>query len=323
VDNLIILADGGSSIGFGHIMRCLAIKNVWSNGVARLLVQMEGDEIAPDVAETVAWLNDTEKLKQFATTDTLILIDSYRPNAEYFHRLKSMFPFVAVLDDYNRISYPVDLVICPGAYGKDVDYSNQTAVTMGGVEYVIIRPEILAAKQIRISENIRTILVTLGGSQHDEKLFNYVTESLEVAGYQVIVVTGNDQLAKKIITKTSHIYGKLDPVTMAELMTSVDIAISAAGQTLNELAWLGIPTFSIRTDIDQQENWKYYNCHNLSLAAVLYDDPDWESVLKMALTNATYESRVERSHRLKNLLTDKGAEEICSLINKLGGKLDD
>lgn len=321
--DLLILADGGGDIGFGHLMRCLAIKNVWSNGTARLLAKMEGGELSPSGAETFDWLIDADKLKQFAIKNTLLLVDSYRPNADYFRLLKNMFPFVAVLDDYNRISYPVNLVICPGVYGKEMDYSNQVAETAGGAEYVILRSEIIAAKQLETREKIDTILVTLGGSQHDEILFQQVTDILEGTGYQVIVVTGNDKLVKKIVANTSQIYGRVEPAAMAEIMTSVDVAIAASGQTLNELAWLGVPTFSIRTGIDQQGNWEYYNYHNLSLAAVLYNDSDWESVLKMVLKNATYESRLERFHRLKNLLTDKGAEEICSLINKLGGKLDD
>lgn len=320
--DLLILTDGGGDIGFGHLMRCLAIKNVWKHGTIQLLAHMEDGTSTPDGVEILDWLNQPEKLSQFASANTVVLVDSYRPSTNFFCLLKSLFKFVAVLDDYNRISYPVDLVICPGIYGRDMDYSNQVAVVMGGAEYVIIRPEILAAKQIRISKNIGTVLVTFGGSQHDETLFQSVIKLLESSGYQAIVVTGNDKLAKKLVASTSEIYGRLDPVTMAEIMASVDVAVSAAGQTLNELAWLGVPTFSIRTGVDQQGNWQYYNYHNLSLAAVLYDDADWESALKMVLKNETYGSRSERSHRLKNLLTDKGAEEICSLVNKLGCKLD-
>ncbi len=320
--DLLILTDGGGDIGFGHIMRCLAIKDVWKHGTTLLLAHMEEDISAPDGAVIFDWLNQPEKLSQFSSTNTVVLVDSYRPSANYFRLLKSLFIFVVVLDDYNRISYPVDLVVCPGIYGKDMDYINQVAVAEGGPEYVIIRQEILAVKQTRISENIGAVLVTFGGSQHDATLYQHVINILESSGYQAIVVTGNDKLAKKIVANTSQIYGRLGPVTMAEIMASVDAAVSAAGQTLNELAWLGIPTFSIRTGIDQQGNWKYYNGHDLSLAAVLSDDADWESVLKTVLKNETYESRLERSHRLKNLLTDKGAEGICSLINQLGSKVN-
>ena len=321
--DLLILTDGGGDIGFGHLMRCLAIKNVWKHGTTKLLTHMKEGISAPNGAENFDWLNHPEKLSQFSSANTVVLVDSYRPSATYFHFLKSLFKFVAVLDDYNRISYSVDLVVCPGIYGKDMDYNNQVSVVVGGPEYVIIRQEILAAKKIRISRNIRTVLVTFGGSQHDTKLYQHVIDLLESSGYMLIVVTGNDKLAKKLVSNTSQIYGRLEATKMAEIMASVDVAVSAAGQTLNELTWLGIPTFSIRTGIDQQENWKYYNDHDLSLAAVLSDDAGWKSVLKTVLKNETYESRLKRSHRLKTSLTAKGAEAISSLINQLGSKVNE
>jgi len=320
VADLLILADGGGDIGFGHLMRCLAIKCAWNDGTARLLAQMEGGELAPDGAETFDWLNVADKLKQFATANTLLLVDSYRPNADYFGFLKSMFPFVVVLDDYNRISYPVDLVVCPGIYGKEMDYSNQSADTVGGGEYVILRPEILVARKFEIRETIETVLVTFGGSQQDEILFQQVINILENAEYQAIVVTGNEQLAKKIHGKISQIYGKLEPMKMAEIMASVDFAVSAAGQTLNELAWLGVPTFSVKTGEDQHRNWDYYRRHKLSLGAESAKVHNMQSTLIKALNNETSENRVNRSEKLMSLLTVTGARTICLLIEKLGSK---
>lgn len=319
--DLLILTDGGGDIGFGHLMRCLAIKNAWNNGTARLLTQMKEGELAPSGAENFDWLNVIDKTKQFATKNTLLLVDSYRPNADDLRLLKSMFPFVAVLDDYNRISYPVDLIICPSIYGKEMDYSNQLAVTAGGTGYVILRPEILAAKQLEIREVIETVLVTFGGSQQDETLFQKVIDILGDAGYQTIVVTGNELLAKKINGKNSQIYGRLEPLKMSEIMASVDVAVSAAGQTLNELAWLGVPTFSVKTGEDQHGNWDYYRSHKLSLGAELPSALDLESTLIETLKNETAESRLNRSTKLMNLLTTTGARTICSLIKDSGGKV--
>jgi len=321
--NLLILTDGGASIGFGHLMRCIAIKNVWRYGASQLLAHMEDDAAGPDGVEIFDWLNQPQKLNQFASENTIVLVDSYRPSINYFHLIKSIFKFVVVLDDYNRISYPVDLVLCSGVYAMDMDYGNQVALVLGGPEYVIIRPEILAIKQVKISQEIETVLVTFGGSQPNETLYQRVIQLIEGAGFQAVVVTGNDRLARNLVASTSQVYGRLAPAAMAEIMASVDVAVAAAGQTLNELAWLGVPTFLIRTGIDQQGNWEYYNSHDLSLAAVLYEDSSWESQLKRVLVNETYASRSERSQRLKNLLTAQGAEGVCSLINKLGGKLDD
>jgi len=317
VADLLILADGGGDIGFGHLMRCLAIKNAWNNGTARLIAQMEGGEPVPDGTETFDWLREAEKLKKYVSTNTILLVDSYRPNVDFYHQLKKMFPFVVVLDDYNRIVYPVDLVVCPGIYGKEMDYNNQSAMSLGGAEYVILRPEILTARQLEIKETIKTILVTFGGSQQDEILFQKVIDLLEGVEYQAIIVTGSEQLAKKLSAKTSQVYGRLNPVTMAEIMASVDIAISAAGQTLNELAWLGVPTISVKTGEDQHRNWDYYNKHDLSLGAVIFNAKNLESILIEAVKNATAERRLDKFLKLRNLLTVSGAEKICSTIESI------
>ena len=319
--DLLILADGGGSIGFGHLMRCLEIKNTWNHGNARLLGYMEAGLSSPNGAVFFDWLSYPENLSKFSSGNSIVLVDSYRPNEDYFRLLKSLFKFVVVFDDYNRISYPVDLVICPGVYGKDIDYSSQTAISLGGEKYVIIRSEILSVKQTKTCNNIKSVLVTLGCV--DYKLYQSVINLLESMSYQAIVVTGNEEAVKKIVANTSRIYGRLEPLAMAKIMASADLAIASSGQTLNELAYLGVPTFAIRTGIDQQGNWEYYGHHNLSLANALYNDKKLGSALKIALKNVTYKSRLEKSHRLQSLFTHKGAEEICELINKLESNLDE
>lgn len=315
--NLLILTDGGGDIGFGHLMRCLSIKNAWNNGAVRLLAQMEGNELAPEGVETVDWLSGIEALSQYASIDDILLVDSYRPNAGYFKQLKKLFPFVAVLDDYNRISYPVDLIICPGIYGQEADYNNQTALTVGGADYVILRPEILAASRPEVENEIETILVTFGGSQQDELLFQKVINVLEEVKFKVVVVTGNNKLAKNLSVTTSQVYGRLDANAMAEVMATSDVAVSAAGQTLNELVWLGIPTFSIKTGEDQNGNWNYYNHNNLTIGAEVANAENLKSALVEALNKETIDIRLSRSKELKKLLTNSGANNICSLMESL------
>ena len=45
---------------------------------------------------------------------------------------------------------------------------------------------------------------------------------------------------------------------IAELFTSSDLALSAGGQTLNELAYLGVPFLAIQTGTDQYWNINSY-----------------------------------------------------------------
>ena len=144
-----------------------------------------------------------------------------------------------------------------------------------------------------------------------------MNDILEEAGYQVIVVTGSDGLASQLSTKNSHVYGRVAPMTMANIMSSVDVAVSAAGQTLNELAWLGVPTISVKTGEDQHWNWEYYRRHNLSLAALLPGQANFASILISTLKTENGNSRRERSLNLRKLLTDGGAAAICSFIKDM------
>lgn len=320
MNNLLILADGEGSIGFGHIMRCLAIKGCWRHGSATLLVQMKEGGKAPGDAINYNWLDHIETLKRFTTKNTSLLVDSYQTNALHFQQLKEIFPFITVLDDYNRMVYPVDLIICPGVYGKDINYSNQVANTYGGPEYVIIRPEILALPKIELNKTVNSVLVTLGGSQKNIQVFQMIVDIFENKNYQLIVVTGSNQLAKKIRSKKAKIYGELDRKSMATIMANTDIAITSAGQTINEFAWLGVPLLSIKTGEDQHYNWVYYNQYVLSTTS---SSEKLNETILTFIKYDTYSKRQKTSNELKGLLTPTGANLICSTIQDFKGINDE
>lgn len=315
MSNLLILTDGGDSIGFGHIMRCLAIKECWRHGSAKLLVQMKGESKTPDGALNYDWLDHIDSLKKFTSKNTSLLVDSYQTNADHFHQLSEIFPFITVLDDYNRMIYPVDLLICPGVYGKEINYSNQVAKTYGGPEYVIIRPEILSLTRVKIKNTVQRVLVTLGGSQQSTSLFQMIIDTFENTDYQLIIVTGNTKLATGLSSKTAIIHGVLDGMEMANLMTSIDIAITAAGQTLNELSWLGVPIFTIKTGEDQHYNWNYYGQHGLSFANKTQNCKNLQQALIETFQSQNYINRCNSSYKLKKLLTATGTKLICNVIN--------
>ena len=145
-----------------------------------------------------------------------------------------------------------------------------------------------------------------------------MNDIFEEAGYHVIVVTGNDQLASQLIRKKSRVYGRLDPQTMASLMASVDIAVSASGQTLNEFTWLGIPVFSFKTTEDQYGSWNFYHKHNYTLAAFLPNELKLEQKIISRIESLSTQNYEQLSERLKRLLTSSGAGAICSIIKKEG-----
>lgn len=317
--DLLILTEGGGEIGLGHIMRCMTILNTWNYGVSKLMVHPEDENCEVDEVQFFDWRNRANELSSMFTQNTLILIDSYQVDETFFLQLRKDFNFIAVLDDYNRISYPVDLVICPGIYGKQMDYKRQSAVTVGGPEYVILRKDILSSRKEYINHELHSILVCFGGSQPNEKLYQRIINIFSETQYSLTVVTGNDLIADKLYGK-AIVYGKLNSTEMAKIMVSTDIAICAAGQTLNEFTWLGIPAFSFKTTEDQAQNWKFYQQHNYILGTFLPEDLELEQKILSRLESFSIEDHKQLSKKLKNLLTCSGARKICSVIKNIGNQ---
>lgn len=319
--DLVVLTEGGAEVGFGHLMRCISVKEAWVHGTAKVLAQMEGATSAPKGVEVINWLKKPSEIEGLVSDNAVLLVDSYRVDYDFFLYLKKLFPFIVVLDDYNRITYPVDLIICPATYGNQSDYSNQSGRVFGGPEYVILRPDIQNANQIHIQDNIENILVTFGGSQQDETLYQHVNNLLEGKGYKVHVITGNDSIAKELNSLSSIVYGRLNAKQMTEIMSSVDLAITASGQTLNELAWLGVPSVAIKTGEDQHGNWDYYARHRLVLGSVLPEEADMKATINSAL-HATWSQRMELSRKLRDLFHTVGANQVSNLIYTSWSSLD-
>lgn len=319
--DLVVLTEGGAEVGFGHLMRCISVKEAWVHGTAKVLAQMEGATSAPKGVEVINWLKKPSEIEGLVSDNAVLLVDSYRVDYDFFLYLKKLFPFIVVLDDYNRITYPVDLIICPATYGNQSDYSNQLATVFGGPEYVILRPDIQNANQIHIKDSIENILITFGGSQQDGSLYQRVNNLLEGKGYKVHVITGNDSIANELYSLSSIVYGRLNAKKMTEVMTSVDLAITASGQTLNELAWLGVPSVAIKTGEDQHRNWDYYSRHELVLGSLLPEQSDLDATINSAL-QATCNQRMELSSKLRDLFHTVGAKQVSNLIFDSWSSLD-
>ena len=100
-------------------------------------------------------------------------------------------------------------------------------------------------------------------------------------------------------------------------MTSVDIAISACGQTLHELAFLGVPTIGILVGDDQQQNMAFYADSGFLQGRLRWDTPDLLKSLADAIESyRSYSTRVEKCRLGWQTIDGKG-------VSRIGRWLDD
>ena len=226
---------------------------------------------------------------------------------------------VVAFDDYNRIKYSVDMIVNSNIYGDLMHYGNQRSKVIGGRNYVIIREAILEHKDVfKLKSDVYRILITIGGSDY-RKLLPRIIDAIKKLHYEILVVAANDSykhhLEKTFKAKNLTTYGCLSAKEMASLLLNADIAISSAGQTLNELAFLGIPTIAILMDKDQVYNMEAYYKSGFLLEKLKWDDVGLISrILELLKKMKSNDLRSYLSNKSRDLFNGRGLENLFHVI---------
>lgn len=311
-----ILTEAGGEVGYGHLTRCEAIFENCSDAV--LLVQSGGEELLalPHDAQSLSWRKNPDSFYKLDEWDA-ILVDSYLADRAALEGLRTYTPFLAVLDDYERMVYPCDLIINPSIQGPG--YKDQLAQIEKGADYVILRKEIRSHAPKPSHGPLRRLVVSLGGANNKD-LFLRLLPVLAQLEIELLVLSGSEQRAKELSISLQqpniHVFGRLSASKVAELFTCSDLAISAGGQTLNELAFLGVPFLAIETGTDQHWNIHSYVSASVSPVHFIADDPGLESQL-LAQINILQDVNIREDMSIAGLqlIDGAGGARICGLLS--------
>lgn len=259
--NVTVRADGGSEIGYGHLMRTSTILKTVGQNVdleVRYLVHpwcdtapIEEAGWSVEVVEDDSWIDGVKP------DDGPLLIDSYETTVEQLERLRGTGAMVVMLEDGQRLErYPVDLLIDSAPGASKLAYQGEVATLFAlGVQYLPLRREFLTLDRLdTLRDRTPHILLTFGGSDPEDlssRLLPMV-ERMEGVGRITVVlgpgyqgrVSPSDAGGRVVILRNVN--------RMAELMQDADLAISAAGGTALELAYVGVPTLLLPLTQDQE-----------------------------------------------------------------------
>ncbi|MBU0605239.1 MAG: UDP-2,4-diacetamido-2,4,6-trideoxy-beta-L-altropyranose hydrolase, partial [Candidatus Omnitrophica bacterium] len=130
-----------------------------------------------------------------------------------------------------------------------------------GTEYTSLRKPFWDVPEKSVSGSIANILVTLGGSESAElvtMLVGFICKNFPQWEKNVVVGSSFSyrERVEKVKDGRTHIFHNIDEKTMKDLMLGSDIAISSGGQTLYELARVGVPVIAISIVDHQLRNIK-------------------------------------------------------------------
>jgi len=183
-----------------------------------------------------------------------VVVDGYQFGSACQGELKSAGLKVLFVDDYgNAGHYSADIVLNQNVSANEQMYANREPHTrlLLGPRYCMLRREFRAGrcKKREIPAIGHKVLVTMGGS--DPANFTarvmQAVAAVELEGLQARIVVGGsnphvDSLQRYANQFAERVVVWASVSNMAELMAWADIAVSSAGTTAWELAFMGVPS---------------------------------------------------------------------------------
>jgi UDP-2,4-diacetamido-2,4,6-trideoxy-beta-L-altropyranose hydrolase len=276
--------------------------------------------------------NELEKMiPMIQSIDTeWIFVDSYYVSRAYFECLRECCK-VAYMDDLAMFAYPVDGLINYNVYAPDIGYKElyqkenvNFPKTILGINYAPLRDEFRNVPFREQNIQCKKVLLSTGGADPIHLVLdfvNYIIAELAEDKFEFHVILGAINPDKDKINQLASQCDSLiihqNVENMVELMTSCDIAVSAAGSTLYELCACGIPTITYVLADNQISGAEAFQERNLMVN--LGDARESEHLPELIYRaicelDKNFEKRKSLSQRMHNLVDGLGAERMTEAI---------
>lgn len=347
--NIVFIVDGSPQIGMGHIMRSMALADTFKyNGhqvyffskykegiqVLKLngfdvikvpYVKKESDGFfygsKQDLSLTITFIQSCLYLK---TSIDVLVVDSYVVSEEYFCALKQLTKCLVYIDDLNAFIYPVDVLVNGTSSGEKITYTkaNEKEVLLLGLNYNMLRKEFCGVSIRRAKNKVENVLLTTGGSDPyhmTEKFLEFLSELPEFDGINFHIIKGkgfsNDIDIHKNVINNANVILYEQPESMSKIMLLCDLAITAGGSTVYELAACGVPMITFCYADNQIEHINVLEdkllIKNLGSYCQIYKEGFKEAFL--SLIN-DYDLRRWQTKKLQKLVNGKGTQNIVDSI---------
>lgn len=234
-------------MGMGHLMRCRALAQAWQDGGGDAQFATSEDMRPGSREDALRTIQLAEKADA-----AWIVVDGYHFGTAYRERLRQTGRPLLFLDDCGDAEYdPADWILNQNLHASESLYAGcDPARLLLGPRYILLRREFLcrAGRGREVQPAGRRILVTFGGSDPQRMTVRAIEalKMLHLPDLEACAVIGpahGDPDAARIAARDLSFPVRVEcsPANLPDLMAWADIAISAAGSTCWELAFLGVP----------------------------------------------------------------------------------
>lgn len=296
----VILTEAGPEIGHGHLGRCVALADGLDRYGVRVTLAVRGETpVALSHAHevlAVEWLDAADHDELLAGAD-IAVVDSYEAPLDVYESVAESVGTPIWFDDDVRLDYPAGLIVngSPVTLASDYPGSSQHELLLGP-ECQSLRPAFWEVAERSVNADLTRALVVFGGTDV-RNLGPTVAERMRRAYPDVeFDVVGTSRSAEE----------------MRDAMLAADVAITAAGQTLYELACTGTPAVAIWVAENQEPQARAFEQTGAVVLAGRWSEPHIGDALVERLGELTPRPIRQRMATAGQALVDgQGASRVA------------
>jgi UDP-2,4-diacetamido-2,4,6-trideoxy-beta-L-altropyranose hydrolase len=324
---VVFRTGGNKQIGLGHLRRCLSLAEALRRLGTDCFFLLDEDPVCVDQVAAAGFeairIQSGEDLSQTIEQcrkrkARAIVADSYALNAAYLTGLRQAKAVVVVVDDLADRELPVDLVVNGSIDATTLAYrAEKTTRFLLGPQYILLRSEFAEEPKRTIAEQVRHVLVTIGGGDPQQltpKLVRWVADIFKDVSVEVVIgpMFDNQNLPSAELAATVY----SNPQNIRSIMLSADLTLCGGGQTTYELAATGTPAVAIRLGDNQTQNLAGLHSAGALVWAGDAHDADLEAKTKRALATLAGDpaQRAALSQRGRALVDGQGATRVAHAI---------
>ena len=268
-NKVFFLTEGSSSMGLGHITRCIALSQAFMEKGFLTSFFVHGDKSTNSTLESVNhinvnWLNGIEVIKS-KIQDGIIVVDTFSISEEILSELSTIGKIV-ILDDFIRRDHQSRTVIDWTINAEKKYYLNRnpSSTYLLGNEYISLRRPFWDRRTYKVKSIISNVLIMYGSGDIRnlcERTINLL--NINHPSLTKTIVIGHSSKNLNAIKEMANSHVDIIVDACAEQvfshMSNADIAIASGGQTLYELACVGVPTISVMlidNQLDDINGWE-------------------------------------------------------------------
>lgn len=266
--SVLFRCDGDRTIGFGHVMRCLALAQEWHHrGMNVCFLSASLHEFLREClrASGIPWEtvpvtpgSQDDRRRTAAVMDrtgsSCVVVDGYEFGVSYQRALHDRF-FVVMLDDVAGKRYSADILVNPNLYADEELYDGRldgNPRRLLGSRYVLLRDGFLDEETDPLSfrDGKNRFLLVPGGSKQEDVVMSWL-EGVERFGPGKarfhVVVPDADGTCDSLRSRCRHLGVQLhgSQASPPGLYRTMDGVFCGAGSTAWELCFLGVPQVSM------------------------------------------------------------------------------